>query len=81
MSITEDMTKALAEARRERAAKKSLGFPEARPVFVVNAHAYMADVVRRTRDEKISLLTRTEFYGVPVEFGPTAGWVLEWRAP
>lgn len=81
MSIVEDMAAGLARAMVERAKKKSLGFPEPRAVFVVNKHAYMADVVRRTRDNPAAPMSGTEFMGVPVEFGPLSGWALEWRAP
>lgn len=75
MTILCDMAQALAQARRERARKRSLGFPEPRPVFVVgNRDAFAAAMVRRY-GPGADLST---FLDVPVEHG-LPGVRVVWR--
>lgn len=76
MSILSDMERELARFRAVRAAKRSLGFPEPVPVFLVgNWGAYVADMTRRFgRDVSLG-----SFLGVRVEPHGPPGFMLEWR--
>lgn len=79
MSVTDDMRRAVAACRAERAGKRSLGFPEPTLVLFVGDRAWHGYAARRAMecgtDTPPDL---TVFEGVPVEACGGIGVWAEW---
>jgi hypothetical protein len=80
MSILADIRRELFKARQKRGRKRSLSFPEPRPVILVgNWHAYAADRVHEA-GERLAWADLSTFEGCDVKPGPFAGIAIEWQS-
>jgi len=81
MTILSDIRREVHKARRERARKRSLGFPEPRLVILVgNWDAYTAERAHEASPESWAMLDLTTFEGCKVERGPFSGVGVAWRS-
>lgn len=80
MSILSDIRSEVFKARRERARKRSLGFPEPRLVILVgNWDAYIAARGHEAPEDWQTIDLKT-FEGCSVERAPYYGVGVEWRS-